>query len=469
MDRLQTDVCVVGAGFAGLAAARRLVRGGAKVVVLEARDRVGGRTWNREMPDGLSVSVGGTWLGLGQDRMFRLTEEVGVATYAQYSKGDHLLRVDGTNVRYQGSAVPKKYLVGLGSYALAMRRLGRIAARLPLDRPWDADDADALDARTLADWINSRLNVPSNLGRDLTRMTMQVLFCTDPAELSVLGALVLARGGHDGRGFEYYADSSLTETHLIDGGPPAVADRLAAALGDAVHLGRPVRAITRGETGVEVHTDDLVVDAGHVVIATPPALAARIAFEPGLPPGHGHLSMRMVPGAAIRVVTTYPEPFWREDGLCGESADPRSPVVITIEQCPMDGTPGVLSSYAFGPPALRLAGLPAAQRRTEWLAELVARFGPAAGEPIGYLETDWSAEEWSRGGMIAHFSPGTLTTYGAALRMPVGRIHWAGAERATEMHGLIEGAVRSGERAADEILDAGPRGDHSSHVNADSG
>ena len=455
MQRLRADVCVVGAGFAGLAAARQLVAGGARVVVLEARHRVGGRTWNREMPDGLSVSVGGTWLGVGQERMFQLCKDVGVDTYEQFGHGDHLLRLDDTNVRYQGAAVPKRYLVGLGGYALAMRRLSRMADRLPLERPWDATGADELDARTLSEWMSSRLNVPSKLGRELIQMAMRVLFCTDPAELSVLGALVLARGG-DGtkRGFEYYTDSTLTETHLIDGDPPAVADRIAAALGDALHLGRPVRAISQRDAGVEVHTDDLVVAAERVVVATPPVLASRIAFEPALPPGHHHLLLRMVPGAAIRVITTYSEPFWREVGLCGESADPRSPVVITIDQCPMQGTPGVLSSYAFGPEALRLARLHAARRRAEWLGELVKRFGPAAGEPTGYLETDWSAEEWSQGGMISHFSPGVLTTYGAALREPAGRIHWAGAERATEMHGLIEGAVRSGERAAREALDA---------------
>ena len=452
MIRHRADVCVVGAGFAGLAAARHLVRGGARVIVLEARQRVGGRTWNRDMPDGLTVSVGGTWLGVGQERMFALAQEAGVATYEQFGTGDHLLRIDDTNVRYQGSAVPKKYLAGLGSYALAMRRLGRMAERLPLERPWDAADADALDARTLADWMNSRLNVPSRLGRELTQMAMRVLFCTDPAELSVLGALVLARGGHDNGGFEYYTESRLTETHLLDGDPPALAEHIAESLGDDVHLGQAVRAISQSDTGAEVRTDDLIIEAAHVIVAVPPALTSRIVFDPALPPAHNHLLMRMVPGSAIRVITTYAEPFWRADGLCGESADPRSPVVITIDQCPMSGTPGVLSSYAFGPPAIRLARLPAAARRAEWLDELVKRFGRAAGDPTGYLETDWSAEEWTRGGMIAHFSPGALTNFGSALREPVGRIHWAGSERATEMHGLIEGAVRSGERAAADVL-----------------
>ena len=222
--------------------------------------------------------------------------------------------------------------------------------------------------------MSSRRNVPSKLGRELIQMAMRVLFCTDPAELSVLGALVLARGGAGTkRGFEYYTDSSLTETHLIDGDPPAVADRIAAALGDAVHLGQPVRAISQSDAGVEVHTDDLVVAAERVVVATPPVLASRIAFEPALPPGHHHLLLRMVPGAAIRVITTYSEPFWREAGLCGESADPHSPVVITIDQCPMEGTPGVLSSYAFGPEALRLARL---HRRTT-PGRVVGRAGQA--------------------------------------------------------------------------------------------
>jgi monoamine oxidase len=175
-------------GAGGGAAARGR---GARVVVLEARDRVGGRTWNWEMPDGLSVSVGGTWLGVGQERMFQLCKDVGVDTYEQFSHGDHLVRLDDTNVRYHGSAVPKRYLVGLGGYALAMRRLSRMADRLPLERPWEADGAEELDARTLSEWMSSRRNVPSKLGRELTQMAMRVLFCTDPAELSVLGALSL--------------------------------------------------------------------------------------------------------------------------------------------------------------------------------------------------------------------------------------------------------------------------------------
>lgn len=102
MERLEADVCVVGAGFAGLAAARELAHAGRDVVVLEARDRVGGRVWNREMPDGTVVSAGGTWLGKGQDRMFQLCRELGMEVYPQYEQGDQVLRLNGVNHRYGG-------------------------------------------------------------------------------------------------------------------------------------------------------------------------------------------------------------------------------------------------------------------------------------------------------------------------------------------------------------------------------
>jgi monoamine oxidase len=156
----------------------------------------------------------------------------------------------------------------------------------------------------------------------------------------------------------------------------------------------------------------------------------------------------------IRMHAVYEQPFWRRDGLTGESAATSSALPVTIDQTPRSGSPGVLSSYAFGPGAVAAASLPAAERRVLFLDALAARFGRAAASPLAYLETDWQAEPWSLGGMIGHFAPGVLTSYGHALREPVGRIHWAGSERATRMHGLMEGAVLSGERAAAEVLES---------------
>jgi monoamine oxidase len=187
------------------------------------------------------------------------------------------------------------------------------------------------------------------------------------------------------------------------------------------------------------------------VVAVPPAVAARIDFDPVLPAAHGHLLRRYVPGAVIKTIISYDEPFWRADGLTGETVAPQSPIPVTIDQSPAGGSPGVLTSFAIGPQALRLAGLSPADRREAWLAELAKRLGPRARSPRAYLETDWSAEPWSLGGMIGHLPPGALTSYGPAIRKPVGNVWWAASEWATHMHGLMEGAVRSGEHTADAV------------------
>jgi monoamine oxidase len=229
---------------------------------------------------------------------------------------------------------------------------------------------------------------------------------------------------------------------------------MAESLGEVVRLSCPVRQIVDDGSGVQILSDVLTVRARRVIVATPPVLAGRIAFDPPLPAGHSHLLQRLLPGAIIRVHTAYPEPFWRAQRLSGQTLAPQSPVSITIDQTPRSGQPGVLSSYAFGPAAMRVGRLGPKERRELWLGALAERFGPQAASPNGYLETDWSAQPWSLGGMMGHFTPGVLTNCGSALRQPVGRVHWASSESATLMHGLMEGAVRSGERAAREVLAA---------------
>jgi monoamine oxidase len=448
MERLRADYVVVGAGFAGLAATKRLQERGKSVALIEARDRVGGRVWNRTADDGTVVSVGGTWLGKQQSRMFELARELGLEVYPQYDEGDTLMQIDGRTRRYRG--LPKIDAFALASLGLAFWRLDHMVKRLPVDAPWTAREARALDSRALGAWVRSPWNVPSATARKLLNTTMTTLFCVDPNEVSLLGSMVLARGGGS---FEYYVDASITETHLVDGGAPEIATRLAAKLGDALHLSSPVRRIRQTGKGVEITSDRLTVEAGRVIVAAPPLLAGRIEYDPALPESHAQLLRRMLSGSAIRGITIYDEPFWRKQGLSGMSVAPDVLVPVALDQSPRSGTPGILSSYMFGPAAVSAAGLDPEERREIWLSALAARYGAQALEPRSHLETDWAAEPWSLGGMIAHFAPGVLTNFGEALREPAGRIHWAGAERATEMHGLMEGAVRSGERAADEVVD----------------
>jgi monoamine oxidase len=451
MQQLQADVCVVGAGFSGLTAARKLSHAGLEVVVLEARDRVGGRTWNRDLSDGTTVSVGGTWLGQRQERLFGLCADLGFKTYEQYEGGEALLRLNGQNHRYKGT-IPKVGLLTVASLGLALMRLDRMTRRFRRERPWETPRAEALDSTTLGQWISNPWNVPTKTARNMLGGSLGLLFSVDPSEVSLLGSLVLAAGGGS---FKYYMDNQQTETHMVQGGLPEVAGRVAEQLGERVKLSAPVRRIAYNKDYVEVEASSVTVRAKRAIVATPPLLASQIEFDPVLPGPFAHLFRSLVPGAIIRGIAVYDEPFWRLDGLLGETFAPESPVPVSIDQSGPGGSPGVISSYMIGREVDHRSTMDPSERRTMWLNELAERFGPKARSPRAYLETNWSDQRWSLGGMIGHYPPGVLTSYGSVIRQPLGRIHWAGTERATEMHGLVEGAVRSGERAAEEVLQAG--------------
>jgi monoamine oxidase len=450
MERMDADVCVVGAGYAGLTAARRLTQAGKSVVVLEARDRIGGRIWTFQLPDGSPVDRGGGWLANRHDAILKLAGEVGVSTYKTYDAGYHLLVGDGRTRRYRG-LIPKISPSAILTIVLAQAKLDRMARHLPVEAPWTAKRAEEWDARSIA-WFLERSGIRTAIARDLFDSVVRGLFCGDLSQVSFLNLLFLiqASGGFN----SLVSIKGGYQENLVVGGAGSIARRVADALGDAVRLNTPVRAIRQRADHVVVESADISVSARHVVVAVPPVLALEIAFDPVLPEDRLTLYRHSTAGPETKTLLVYDEPFWRADGFSGQSAGPQSASEVTLDASPAAGKPGVIASFTFGPIAERVDALDAGERRRQVVGAMVERFGPRAGSPSAFIETPWWKEPWTRGCSMAHWSPGILTRYGSLLRQPFGRVHWAGTETATISYGAIDGAVRSGERAAEEILAA---------------
>lgn len=445
---VEADVCVVGAGFAGLTAARELSRQGKSVVVLEARDRVGGRIWT-ETVDGVRIDRGGAWFSPLHETGLAMAGELGVGTYKTYCDGHHLLIGDGRTRRYKG-LIPTISPAALVTIALAQSRVNRMSKKVPVEQPWLAGKAGDWDQQTIGSWF-AGTRISSAIGRALFEMALRGLMATDLEDVSLLHLLFLAHahGGID----KLFAIEGGAQENLLVGGMGEIAFRTASELGEQVRLNAPVRRIAQEGSRATVEADGCNVSAQHVIVATPPALTQEIDFDPVLPDDRASLYKVSVAGQETKTLVVYDEPFWRTDGLSGQSAEPGSASEVTLDASPVDLSAGVLASFTFGPVAASLDRTPEGERRQAVLAALVARFGPRAATPSAYVETSWWNEPWSRGCSFAHLPPGALTQHGHLIRTPMGRVHWAGTETATVSHGAVDGAIRSGQRAAREVLE----------------
>lgn len=445
---VDVDFCVVGAGFGGLTAALRLKQAGHSVVLLEARDRVGGRTFTEVRSDGSWIDRGGAWIGPGQDRIYALMDEFGVASYKQYVAGKAMMVVDGKQYRYSGTIPRSMNPWVVANLGKAFYQLGRMCTSIPLEEPWKAPRAHEWDAVTVEQWL--RRSVHSKAAHALLDAAIAGTYTSAATEVSLLFALYqMASGG--GPDFVFGVEGGSQDARPV-GGMGAIHRPIVAELGDALQLSQPVRRIVSDTDGVTVATADGSVRARRVVVAVPMAIASQLIFEPMLPVDRSFLHQRMPLGAVIKIGLVYDEPFWRDAGLSGQSFEPGSPATLTIDSCTDSVPPGILTVITEGPVARRLSRMDPADRRSAVIDAVASRFGAPARSFVEYLEQDWSIERYSGGGMISHAPPGVLTEFGHALREPCGRVHWAGTESSAIMHGWIDGAVRSGERAAAEVM-----------------
>ena len=444
-------VIVVGAGLSGLAAARKLTAEGIDVVVLEARDRVGGRTEGHLLDDGTPLELGGQWIGPTQNRMYELLDELGLEHFRTHNdEGDLLLDLGGRQSRLKShrGATPRLRPFALADLAQGLARFERLATHVSLTEPWNTPRADFLDGQTFETWIRRNLRTP--IGRAYFRVACEAVFAAESTDMSLLHALFYVHSGTD---FETLLSVDLgAQQDRIVGGSVLIAESMAEGLGDRVRLGSPVRTVAQHDQGVTVTTragDGF--EGSHVVVTLPPTLAGRLEYDPPLPSWRDQLTQRLPAGSVIKVYAVYDEPFWRADGLNGQAASDTGPVKVTFDNSPPSGTPGVLMGFVEAADGRRLARRTPGVRREAVLDCFVRYFGLRAATPREFVERDWMAEEFSRGCYGAHFTPGVWTGYGHALREPVGRIHWAGAECSPVWNGYMEGAVRSGEDAASAL------------------
>ena len=442
----RTEVVVVGAGLSGLYAARTLRAQGVDVKVVEARDRVGGRTRSERIGNGV-FDLGGQWIGPGQKKIYTLAEELGVETFPTYVRGKKILETEGRVATYK-SAIPSMSVLSLIQMQGAMSYLERIRKRVPAGAPLNAPNAEQLDAETLETW--RQRFVKSKAVVSVMDVAIRTIFGAEARDLSALYFLMYLNSG-GGLPRLSGAEGGAQQDRFVKGAQ-MLSTGLAAQLEGDLVLGRPVTALRQDEDGIEAVADSEVIAGRYAIVALPPALSSRIRYEPMVSVGRNQLMQRFPMGAAVKVLLTYDEAFWRDEGFSGEVLSSDGPLSVVFDNTSHDGGQPALIGFICGKHAQQWSAQPMTDRQRRVIGALSRYFGSAASDVRDYRERDWSTERWTGGCPVGIMSPGVLTSCFPFLRKPEGRIHWAGTETATEWMGYMEGALQAGQRAANEVI-----------------
>ncbi|MFJ4602618.1 MULTISPECIES: flavin monoamine oxidase family protein [Streptomyces] len=437
------DVVVVGAGFAGLSAAERLVDTGRSVLVLEGRDRVGGRSRSGKVA-GVQVDLGATWVAPRHTAIRDLASRVGCTTTGQFNQGRNVLWLAGRRRTYSGT-IPKVSPLTLVDMARMQAAVNKLVATVDVSAPWETPGASRLDAISFGEWLDRKNALPST--RALMTIVSKVQWGCTPGDVSLLHVLryICAAGGlnhmldvEDGANQDRFVETTQE-----------IAKRVAERLGDRVRLETPVRRIAQDDNGVTVRTDSGEIHARYAIVTAAPEHRAALEFEPALPEQAEGLTRTWRMGVLSKAFVAYERPFWRADGFSGEAVTDTGTVFITFDVSPVHSGPGVLMTFCD--PRV-FDGFDPGTRRDLVVRQLVDLYGPQARTPIDYLDHRWGSEPFAPGGPHPAAGPHATVSYGKALTEPHGRIHWAGTETAGEWAGTMNGAVLTGQRTAERIV-----------------
>ncbi|BEL03251.1 NAD(P)/FAD-dependent oxidoreductase [Actinoplanes sichuanensis] len=445
------DVVVVGAGVTGLTVANRLHAAGRRVLVLEARDRVGGRLLTEDV-EGVRLEVGGQWVSPDQAALLALIDELDLEMYSRYRAGDSVyIGRDGVRRTFEGEKFPVSETTAAEVERL-VKELDRLAAMMDPLSPWEHPDAEELDRISFAAWLAEQTDDPE--ARDNVGLYVGPAMLTKPAHsFSALSAVLMAASAG---GFSHLVDADFILDRRVVGGLQRVPLALAARLPEGtVRLDEAVTKIEWTEDGATVFTGRGAYRGRHVVLAVPPTLVSRVQYIPALPPVQAQMRQHISFGLVIKLHITYETPFWRDLGLSGTAFSPYSLVHEAYDNTNEDvegETRGTLVGFVSDVKADGLLALSAEERRRKVLEALAAYYGEQALTPVHYYESPWMADEWTVGAFGTSFDIGSLTRYGRHLRSDVGPLAFASSDIAGLGFQHVDGAIRMGEAVAARIL-----------------
>ncbi|KAJ9639283.1 uncharacterized protein PV06_10002 [Exophiala oligosperma] len=455
----KADVIVVGAGFSGLAAATRLVSAGKSVIVLEARDRVGGKVYDKKAANGALFELGAAYIGPCQDRILALAAELGIGTHLNYSVGQSVYYNAGSRVTYDAGNLPIG-ADGLQQLGEAVQAIDSMALKVDAREPWSHHEARSWDSVTLASWIQSRITDAN--AYKVFQASIRALMSAEPEDLSLLQFVTyVGRAGNErnpGNLARLMGTTDGAQERRLVGGTQLIALRLAEKLGNQViKLRSPVTRIDLQDGVYDVSGANFHARSTSVVMALAPPLATRITYSPPLPAGRDQMSQRMPMGSLGKAIATYDRPFWRDEGLNGHAVGINGCTVqTTFDASPNDGTSGAIIGFLEANVMRRLDSASEEDIQKLVVEDFVNFFGPKARNVKEWIIFRWDLEEYSRGGHFAICPPNVMTQFGKTIRERVGNLYFAGTEASPYWAGFMEGAIRAGESAADQICQADP-------------